>query len=102
MSLSAEPNPFPAYNAVSVLDHVSDRLVQAGVPPIADEKEQTCMGACNPSDRMRDAAASDVEFFIVAIRVREACSATSTLLVKIVREVRRSVVVMLWVGKRRA
>jgi len=31
------------------------------------------MGACNPSDRMREAAASDVEeFFIVAIRVCEA------------------------------
>ena len=46
VSLSADPNPFPACNVVSALDHVSDRLELAAVIadggivlPIADEKE---------------------------------------------------------------
>jgi len=110
VSLSADPNPFPACNVVSVLDHVSGRLLPVTaladggtVPPILVEKEQTCMGACNPTERIRDAAASDVEtaFFIAAgnlqINFVPEEAVLSTLLFEEVKrsELKRSVVIML-------
>lgn len=69
------------------------------------------MGACNPSDRMREAAASDVEeFFIVATRIR-VCEAGALLLCykyfaldcsSIKKSETKRVGVLLWAEKRRS